>query len=155
MNSLAQDIFDKTMANVPQRHRKLTFAEAKDAVEKKMTIMTREPFQKILPDQPRGFDTFEHAVAHLRKLHGCSGTEAMRKAADRHPDLLRKYNDEGRDQVAKAAAGAVEKAAPSHATQEWNLLVDGIMMRRGVKRSTAMQIARSENPGKYRAYMVS
>ena len=97
MTTEAQRIFEKVMAGVPPRHRKVTFAEAKRAVEKRMTMTSRETFQKIARGEPRSFASFEEAVEAIREGESCSTCEAMSKAADHHPDLLRMYNDEGRE----------------------------------------------------------
>ena len=144
----AQQIFEKTMSRVPAEHRKLSFAEVKAATEKKMVLMERgKPFHKII-DQPLAFDRFEDAVEHLKKIHGCSGTEAMRKAADAHPRLLEAYQ----------AAGAVsyrpnfEKAARPQAVQRFNLIVDGIAERNGVSRVEAMRRTARTHPTEFQTY---
>ena len=121
----------------------------------RMTIMKRaDPeenddmrFEKII-DRPRAFDSFEDAVEHLKTIDGCSGTEALRKAADAHPKLLEAYQ----------AAGAVssrpnfEKAARPLDVQRFNLIVDGIAERDGVGRARAMQIAARTHPTEFQAY---
>ncbi len=130
-----------------------------------MTMMKREDekdndirVENIARDEPRVFHTFEQAVAHLREFRECSGTEALRAAREQYPRLLAKYNAEGADAVAEASARKVAlntAKLSSQAKQEWDLLVEGIMARRGVKRTVAMQIARRENPGKFRVYQES
>ena len=122
-------------------------------VHARMAIMKRDSsedekmdFQKII-DQPLAFDRFEDAVEHLKKVNRCSGTEAMRKAADAHPGLLETYQ----------AAGAVSsrpdftKVARPQAVQEWDLAVAGVMERDGVSRTAAMSRVRSERPHLYDA----
>lgn len=156
MTTEAERIFEKTMAGIPARYRTLTYDQARKAVQKKMTILTREPFQKTVLDRPKGYDTLDEAIEAIKEAEGCSGTDAMTRAARRHPDLLRKYNEEGSEQLAKAVRAANEnRKRSSQAKQEWDLMVEGIMARRGVKRTTAMQIASRENPEKFRAYQES
>jgi hypothetical protein len=108
--------------------------------------------EKITRDEPLSFATFEAAVVHLRELHECSRASAMSAAADRYPDLLRKYNDEGAERVEKAAQEATRISATSEAEQNWNMLVSNIMDRDKVSRVVAMPRARRENPGAYAAY---
>jgi len=127
-----------------------------------MTMMKREDekdndmrVENIARDEPRVFHTFEQAVAHLRKRHEYSGTEALRAAREQFPMLLAKYNAEGADAAAAREVALKKARSSSQAKQEWDLMVEGIMARRGVKRTVAMQIARRENPGTFRAYQES
>ncbi len=147
----AQQIFEKTMSRVPAEHRKLSFAEAKAATEKKMVLMERgEPFHKII-DTPPGFDSFEDAVEHLKTIHGCSGTEALRKAADAHPTLLDAYQKAG----AVSSRPNFEKAARPLDVPQFNLIVDGIAERDGVSRVEAMRRAARQEPEAFRRYQAA
>ena len=120
----------------------------------RMTIMKRaDPeenddmrFEKII-DQPSAFDSFDEAVEHLKTIHGCSGTEALRKAADAHPRLLEAYQKAG----AVSSRPDFTKAARPQAVQEWDIAVAGVMERDGVTRTAAMSRVRSERPHLYDA----
>ncbi len=103
-------------------------------------------FEKII-DRPRAFDSFEDAVEHLKTIHGCSGTEALRKAADAHPRLLEAYQKAG----AVSSRPNFEKAARPLDVQRFNLIVDGIAERDGVSRVEAMRRAAREKPEAFRA----
>ncbi len=121
----------------------------------RMTIMKRaDPeenddmrFEKII-DQPSAFDSFDEAVEHLKTIHGCSGTEALRKAADAHPRLLEAYQKAG----AVASRPNFEKAARPQAVQRFNLIVDGIAERDGVSRLEALRQAARTHPTEFQAY---
>jgi hypothetical protein len=104
-------------------------------------------FEKII-DRPLAFDSFEAAVEHLKMIHRCSGTEAMRKAAEAHPRLLEAYRKTG----AVSYRPDFTKAAPAKAVQEWDIAVAGVMERDGVSRTAAMSRVRSERPHLYDAY---
>ena len=147
-----QEVFEKTMSRVPAKHRKLSVAEAKAAIEKKMVLVRRcVPFQKIVTDRPIAFDSFEDAVEHLKKVNRCSGTEALRKAVDAHPRLFEAYQEAGM----VSSRPKLEKAAKPQAVQEFNLLVAGIAERDGVSRVEAMRRATREEPGAFRRYQAA
>ena len=122
-----------------------------------MAIMKRDSsedekmdFQKIT-DKPLAFDSFENAVEHLKKVNRCSGTEAMRKAADAHPRLFEAYQEAGM----VSSRPKLEKAAKPQAVQEFNLIVDGIAKRDKVSRVEAMRRATREEPGAFRRYQAA
>lgn len=122
----------------------------KTHAQKKMTLMTREPFKKIIRDEPAGHRTLEDAIAAIREGEACSGTEAMSKAARRHPDLLKKYNEEGLERYAEASKKPAVKARWAQPKQEFDLLVEGIAERERVPRHVAMGRARQRCPEKFR-----
>ena len=108
--------------------------------------------QKTTDDEPQAFANFEDAVAHLGKLHGFKGTEAMSMAAQRFPDLLKQYNEEGRQQLEKAAQDAAKARAKSKEVTDFEMIVDAVAERDGVSRTVAMERARKEKPERFRAY---
>lgn len=114
-----------------------------------------DDMQRRETNEPLAFDSFEAAVAHLRKLHGCTGTQAMQKAARHHPDLLAAYLEEGAQRVAKAERYARRRGSPPEAVQQWDLLVDAIAEEKRVPRRRAMEIARRRHPDKFRAYRMA
>lgn len=144
-------LFEKAMAGVPPQHRTLTYDQAKEAAEKKVVLLKREPVEKIIRDEPEGYDTLDEAIAAIKETERCSGTQAMSKAARRHPDLLLKYNDEGEGLAAKAAREPATVAGYSLERQKFDLLVDGIAEREGVPRHVAMRLARRRRPHMYEA----
>ena len=149
--------------SIPKRKRRIMrefSIEELSAVDKPaqahamVTIMKRSDpkenddmrFEKIT-DQPRAFDSFEDAVEHLKKVHGCSGTEALRKAREGHPGLLEAYQKVG----AVSSRPNFEKAATPKAVQDFDYAVAGVMERDGVSRTAAMSRVRSERPHLYDA----
>lgn len=108
--------------------------------------------QKIQRDEPRSFSTFEDACTYLRTVQGMSPLAAMEAAADAHPSLIAKYNAEG-ESIAKAAdAEAAAKRRKPRAVEDFELIVAGIAERDGVPKHVALERAREENPGKFKAY---
>lgn len=137
----AQDVYDKALSGVPERHRP-SYEEARKATAKAGATKAGR--------QPASFATFEEAVQHLKKLHGLSGTRAMEQAAREHPSLLAKYNEAGEEAVAKAADNARPRGRPKE-VQDFDLIVEGIRARDKVSRRVAMERARRENPEAFRA----
>ncbi|MFD0987816.1 hypothetical protein [Methyloligella solikamskensis] len=123
-----------------------------------MAIMKRdegdEPAAPIADgkDDVAHFDSFEQAVEQLAAILSGGRTEAMKKVARERPDLLQKYNQDGRDAFQKAQAEASRPAEVSKAKEDFDLLVDGIMDERKVSRTQAMTIARAKHPAAYRRY---
>lgn len=109
---------------------------------------TRMDFNKH--STPRAFDSFDAAVAHIRQIEKCSGTEAMQRARLEHPALVEKHNAEAHD-IARKATGdiALAKSRP-RAQEDFNLVVSGLVERLGISRSEAMRRARRENPDLFR-----
>ncbi len=83
-----------------QGHALMTMMKHEDEKDNDMRV------ENIARDEPRVFDTFEQAVAHLREFRECSGTEALR-AAREHQDI---YDDRGGIEGAVAIGDRVAKA---------------------------------------------
>lgn len=107
--------------------------------------------RKIGGDEVASFNSLEEAMRHIRKARGVSASDAMSAAAREHPGLLKRYQSEGAERVAKAAEAAKARST-SPEVRDFEFLVAGIAERDGVTRSEAMTRARRENPGAYRAY---
>ena len=101
---------------------------------------------------PLSFDTFEDACAHLRKVHGMGGADAMSAAAREHPDLLEKFQREGIE-IAKAADQLVQDRPLPDAVQAWNTAVDDEVRSWSgrITRSEAMTRVARERPALYAA----
>ncbi len=110
------------------------------------TIFKRED-PTVGEPEPPSFDSFEAAYGFFKR-NGASGTGAMQEAARRYPDLLDAYQAEG----ALSSRPSFEKEARSLAVQQFELAVDGIVMRDNVSRTVAMQRARQLYPAKFEAY---
>jgi hypothetical protein len=106
--------------------------------------------QKIDNDEVASFDTLDEAVRHLEKLHP-SRSAAMSAAAERYPELVKRFNSEGVE-IAKAAADALAPRSITKAEQDFELAVDEIVKRDKCPRSDAMSKARTEHPDAFRAY---
>ncbi len=109
-------------------------------------------FEKIT-EQPISFDTLEEAIAHLREVYGLSKLDAMSAAADRHPDLVRKYNE-----------AAVERVTPTPVVRIPTISADvvrfddavrNIMARDNCSKLVAMERAPREHPDLFRAYQAA
>ena len=105
---------------------------------------------------PLSFDTLEDACAHLRKVHGMGGADAMSAAAREHPDLLEKYQREGVE-IAKAADQLVQDRPLPDAVQAWNRAVDEEILSFGgkISRSDAMTRVRASRPALFAAYQAA
>ncbi len=111
----------------------------------------RMQMKKIDP-MPRGYDSFESAIAAIAAAEGVPLYRVMSKAAAAWPALMDRYQSEGTERVAKAA-DAVDKArAMPAAVRHFHGLVDAVQARDGCSRSTAIMRARQENPAAHDAY---
>jgi hypothetical protein len=108
-------------------------------------------YEKITK-RPRSYVTFEDACAHLAKVHGLSKLNAMEKAAERHPDLVKRYNSEGAE-IAKAAADseAATRRTP-RAVDDFEEIVAGIAKCDGVPKYVAMESAREAHPEEFERF---
>lgn len=107
--------------------------------------------QKVGGDRVASFDSFEEAMQAIREREGCAQLRAMEEAASRHPDLLRKYNDEG-ERIAKAAQDAAAPKPVAMAVTDFNRRVDEVMARDKVNKLEAMEKAAREFPAELDAY---
>lgn len=101
-------------------------------------------FDKL--NRPASFETFDDAVAEIRRREGLTGTAAMRKARERHPDLLAKMQADE-----PSSRPTVETRDIGKAVRDFSELVDQIAADRKVTKSVAMSIARQENPAAFQA----
>ena len=123
--------------------------------------------QGVMPDDmPDDIDKAQHGrdmqelqlkAEGIKHAEGCSGTEAMRRARQRHPDLY------AATQVSKAddLAGMPSRdtvVADGEAKRNWLQLVAAVQDRmartsgQAVRFTEAMQAARKENPELFDAY---
>jgi hypothetical protein len=107
-------------------------------------------FEKITRDEPTSFPTLEAAMEHLQKL-GMSKLDAMSKAADRHPDLLAKYQHDG-ERIAKAAAAAATPRPIAKAVRDFEERVTEVMSRDKITKLAALEKAAKEHPAEFEAY---
>jgi hypothetical protein len=75
----------------------------------------------------------------------------MSKAATRQPELVRKYNAEGREQVAKAL-DRMKSPSPPPAIREFHMLMDEIQRRDRCTKTEALRRARAEDEDLFRRY---
>lgn len=94
-------------------------------------------------DAERDVCAFETVAADIRKRENCSGTAALQKARQEHPHLFELY------QANAVSSRPVFKTARSRAAQEFDLIVEGIVLRDKVTRTEAMRRARREHPIAY------
>jgi hypothetical protein len=82
--------------------------------------------------------TFEDEVQKIQDRTGCSRLDALRKAADRHPSLFEKYQEQG-----AVSSRPVEKKGPSEAEvqRRWEEYVERERKGGKVSRREAMQAA--------------
>lgn len=109
-------------------------------------------FEKITHDRPMSFDSFESAMTYLCDAHGLSKLDAMRKVAHTRPDLVRKFNEQGAEIARAAAERDAAKYRKSDAEDDFMMIVDGIAARDKCSRHVAMERARKEHPGAFRAF---
>jgi hypothetical protein len=104
---------------------------------------------EIPMSEPISFPTFESAMAHLRKAHGMSALDALAAAARQHPELVKRYNDEG-TRIAKAAIEEIAKArAIPQAVEVFNKRVEEVMARDKVNKLDALPRAAREFPQEF------
>lgn len=110
--------------------------------------------QKI--ERPQSFDSFESAMAHLREEHGLSKLAAMEQVARANPELIAKFNEEGRE-IAKAAEETVRqvRTVQPSTTVRFDAAVADIMRRDGVDKLVAMERAALERPDLLAAYQTA
>lgn len=113
-------------------------------------------FTKIAGDTVATFSTFDEAVAAICKAEGVPRSEGMRLAARAAPDLVQKYNDEGRERFQKASDAIAKRSSPSgtvaKAGADFEAAVQDVMRQHGLKRSAAMAWVRNARPDLYQAY---
>ena len=120
-------------------------------------IMKRDEgvnYEKIQRDSHalRGFDTLEDAMEYLRTDHGLTKLGALERVAREHPQLVRKYNLDG-ERTAKAAAEEIAKlSATPQAVVDFEKCVAEIMANDNLPMLAALEKARVDYPGAFRAY---
>lgn len=130
--------------------RAVLMKRADDEQEQEQDMMS---FQKIGGDDVAAFDSFEAAVQHLKSVHGMTPLAAMEAAADRHPDLLKRYNQQGTE-LAKAAAVSRIRTVPRE-VRRFDDLVEQVQARDRIPRLAALEQARREFPREFEAYQAA
>jgi hypothetical protein len=91
-------------------------------------------------DAEHDVNAFESAAAEIRKRENCTRTVALQKARQADPELFQRY------QANTVSSRPVLKSARSRDAQQFDLIVDGYVIRDRVKRTEAMRRARREHP---------
>jgi hypothetical protein len=116
----------------------------------------QEPMQKILSrndDPPRSFGSLEDAMKFIASQNpDMAQSDIMGQAARQHPTLLRKYQSEGEEAIAKAVDERLTIMTVPPAVREFHALIDRIKTRDGCDSVTALRRARSENPALFEQY---
>lgn len=99
------------------------------------------------------FARFGDAVAAVAKSEDIPTHEAMSRVRAARPDLVERYNAEGREAAARAATAAEAARAPRFTKAElaFEDRVDEIAKARGIPRHAAMSAARTRYPDEFEA----
>lgn len=92
---------------------------------------------------------FDGAVNKIAKRDGLPRTASMQKARSAYPELFARYQDDGRDAVAKAAPKPIGKSA---AVINFEKLIDRVQTRDQCGRLQAMMKTAREYPAEQKAY---